>query len=107
MLSISSRRRWRPPAPSYYAVLRAAMAQDITEWDLRIRSGEIMRALDSGEPFVITRDVLPVGELRPVRRRTFGSADVVGAAFAGTPHIDAQGSRNDRDYGVDQTVSHG
>ena len=40
-----------------------AMAREITQRELRNESGEIMRALDRGETFVVTRNGVPVGEL--------------------------------------------
>ena len=41
------------------------MPRELTEHELRNQSGEIMRALDRGEEFVITRNGAAVGELRP------------------------------------------
>ncbi|MGH9057763.1 MAG: type II toxin-antitoxin system Phd/YefM family antitoxin, partial [Acidimicrobiales bacterium] len=37
------------------------MARDITQRQLRNDSGEIMRALDQGESFIVTRNGVPVG----------------------------------------------
>src|SRR5215472_1015881 len=37
--------------------------REITQRELRNDSGEIMRALDQGESFVVTRNGTPVGEL--------------------------------------------
>jgi prevent-host-death family protein len=78
------------------------MARRITQRELRNESGEIMRALDRGEEFVVTRSGVPVGELVPVRRRTFVTRSVVLAAFAGAPPIDAGRLRADLDAVVDQ-----
>lgn len=61
-----------------------------------------MRALDSGESFVVTRNGAPVGELVPARRRRFVAADVAIAAFAGAPAIDGAAFRDDLDAAVDQ-----
>jgi prevent-host-death family protein len=44
------------------------MAQTISQRELRNDSGKIMRRLDQGESFVITRNGQPVGELTPLRR---------------------------------------
>src|SRR5580658_6672882 len=57
------------------------MARDITQRQLRNESGEIMRGLDRGETFVVTRHGVPVGELTPLRRRRFVSADAALAMF--------------------------
>ena len=78
------------------------MAREITQRQLRNDSGEIMRALDAGESFVVTRNGVPVGELRPVRRRRFVSLSEVRSAFAGSPAIDAARFRRDVDAFVDQ-----
>jgi prevent-host-death family protein len=56
------------------------MTRTISQRELRNDSGEIMRALDRGEDFVVTRNGVPVGELRPARRR-FVSRDVFVAAL--------------------------
>ncbi len=41
------------------------MSRQITQRELRNESGRIMRALDSGKSFIITRNGVPVGELIP------------------------------------------
>ena len=78
------------------------MAREITQRELRNDSGEIMRALDRGESFVVTRNGTPVGELIPLRRRRSVTAEVVMGAFAGAPRIDAARFRSDVDRMVDQ-----
>jgi antitoxin (DNA-binding transcriptional repressor) of toxin-antitoxin stability system len=60
-----------------------------------------MRALDRGEDFVITRNGIPVGELRPYRRRQFVPRDVVAATFKGAPQIDYDEFRADIDAILD------
>jgi antitoxin (DNA-binding transcriptional repressor) of toxin-antitoxin stability system len=61
-----------------------------------------MRALDRGETFVVTRNGVPVGELTPLRRRRFVSADAVVAVYASAPTIDADRFRADIDAVLDQ-----
>jgi antitoxin (DNA-binding transcriptional repressor) of toxin-antitoxin stability system len=78
------------------------MAQEITQRELRNDSGEIMRALDRGESFVVTRNGTAVGELIPLRRRRFVPAGVVVAAFAGAPAIDPARFRREIDLPLDQ-----
>ncbi len=78
------------------------MARTITQRELRNDSGEIMRALDRGEEFVITRNGVPVGELKPYRRRTFVARDEVLRAFADAPPIDAARFFADLDRHLDQ-----
>jgi antitoxin (DNA-binding transcriptional repressor) of toxin-antitoxin stability system len=78
------------------------MWRQITQRELRNDSGEIMRALDSGESFVVTRNGVPTGELRPVQARRFVAADAAIAAFAGAPDIDPGRFRDDVDAHADQ-----
>lgn len=73
------------------------MNPEISQRELRNESGEIMRRLDSGETFVVTRSGLPVGELTPMRRRRFVSADSVVAMFRNAPAVDQAQVRADLD----------
>jgi antitoxin (DNA-binding transcriptional repressor) of toxin-antitoxin stability system len=78
------------------------MPRRITQRQLRNESGEIMRALDRGEMFVVTRNGVPVGELTPFRRRRFVATEAALALFAGAPEIDFDRFRADLDERVDQ-----
>ena len=78
------------------------MARKISQRELRNDSGEIMRALDRGESFVITRNGTEVGELSPYRRRQFVSAAAAVAAFAGAPALDSRRFREGVDALLDQ-----
>jgi prevent-host-death family protein len=78
------------------------MPREITQRELRNESGEIMRALDAGETFVVTRNGVPVGELVPSRPRRFVPAIVAAAAFAGGGPVDAGRFRQDADADVDR-----
>jgi antitoxin (DNA-binding transcriptional repressor) of toxin-antitoxin stability system len=78
------------------------VAREITQRELRNQSGEIMRGLDRGESFVVTRNGVPVGELLPLRRRQFVTAEEFLAAFAGAPRIDPERFRRDVDAVLDQ-----
>ena len=80
------------------------MARTITQRELRNSSGDIMRALDRGETFIVTRNNIPVDELRPLPRQ-FVSAGTVVATFAKTPPIDRDRFRSDLDAFVDQDPS--
>jgi prevent-host-death family protein len=79
------------------------MGREITQRELRNESGEIMRALDRGESFVVTRNGVPVGELTPLRQRQFVAADAVVAVFAGAPTVDLGRFRADVDALLDQS----
>lgn len=63
-----------------------------------------MRALDEGEEFVVTRNGVPVGELRPVRRR-FVRRELLVQAMRGAPAIDPERFRADIDAVIDQTIT--
>jgi antitoxin (DNA-binding transcriptional repressor) of toxin-antitoxin stability system len=56
-----------------------------------------MRGLDRGETFVVTRHGVPVGELTPLRRHRFVSADTALAMFRGAPRVDLARLRADLD----------
>lgn len=62
-----------------------------------------MRALDRGEVFLVTRNGIPVGELRPARRR-FVSRDLLVEALASAPPIDAERFRDELDAVLDQAA---
>ncbi len=77
---------------------------EVTQRQLRNDSGEIMRALDRGESFIVTRNGVPVGELRPLRQRRFVPIDEVVEMFAGGSHIDYEQFRADVDAILDQSI---
>lgn len=78
------------------------MSQRITQRELRNESGRIMRALDKGKAFIVTRNGVPVGELIPLRPRVFVPTEVALASFAGAPRVAAGRFRNDVDDLIDQ-----
>ena len=80
------------------------MSQTITQRELRNSSGDIMRQLDEGETFIVTRNGVPVGELSPLRRHRFVQAETAVAVFRNAPPIDAKRLRNDLDEVADQTI---
>ncbi len=61
-----------------------------------------MRALDKGKAFIVTRNGVPVGELIPLRQRTFVSSEAALAAFAGAPRVVHGRFRKDVDAPIDQ-----
>jgi prevent-host-death family protein len=78
------------------------MSKGLTQRELRNNSGEIMRELDKGKDFVVTRNGRPVGELRPYKRRQFVPTRQLIAAFQNVPGIDYEELRADLDAVVDQ-----
>jgi len=80
------------------------MAESITQRELRNDSGEIMRRLDEGESFIVTRNGVPVGELTPLRRHRFVKVAAVVALFRNAPAIDAGRFRSDVDAWAGQDI---
>ncbi|MEA3075268.1 MAG: hypothetical protein QOF60_176 [Actinomycetota bacterium] len=78
------------------------MSREITQRELRNESGDIMRRLDEGETFVVTRNGVPVGELMPLRRHRFVPAETVVALFRAAPSIDYKRFRVDLDAAASQ-----
>lgn len=81
------------------------MSTEITQRELRNSSGEIMRRLDQGESFVVTRNGVPVGELYPLRRRRFVGAEAAVAAFRGAPRVELDRLRADLDRAASQDIA--
>ena len=76
----------------------------ITQRELRNSSGDIMRRLDAGETFIVTRAGKPVGELSPLRRQRFVTADTVASLFHRAPAIDPDRFRADLDAVADAGI---
>jgi prevent-host-death family protein len=81
------------------------MSRPIAQRELRNASGDIMRALDRGESFVVTRNGVPVGELTPVKSRQFVAAGAAIATFASALAVDPERFRSDLDAVVDQDTN--
>jgi prevent-host-death family protein len=78
------------------------MPREITQRELRNDSGQIMRELDEGETFIVTRNGVPVGELQPLRRHRFVAAEAAVAMFRTAPPVDYATLRGDLDAVVEQ-----
>ena len=79
---------------------------EITQRDLRMRSKEIMDAVERGQAFTVTRDGHRIGELVPLRqRRRFVSRAEFAAMSRSAPVIDADAFRADQAAAVDQSGS--
>ncbi len=81
------------------------MAQELTQRELRNNSGEIMRGLDEGKTYLVTRRGVPVGELTPLRRHRFVSAEAAVAMFRGAPAVDLARFRQDLDEVAGQDLT--
>jgi prevent-host-death family protein len=79
---------------------------EITQRDLRMRSKEIMDAVERGQAFTVTRDGHRIGELVPLRQRRRFVARAEFAAMSRTaPVIDPDAFRADQDTATDQAGS--
>jgi prevent-host-death family protein len=78
------------------------MSREISQRELRNQSGEIMRQLDEGETFIVTRNGVPVGELTPLRRHRFVAADAAVAMFTTAPAVDYKRFRAELDAAASQ-----
>jgi prevent-host-death family protein len=76
--------------------------REISQRELRSDSGAILRLVERGESFTITRNGTPIGRLIPMGRRTFVPRHEVLAAFATAPVVDPERFRADRDEAADQ-----
>jgi antitoxin (DNA-binding transcriptional repressor) of toxin-antitoxin stability system len=78
------------------------MSTEVTQRELRNNSGDIMRGLDEGKSYIVTRNGVPVGELAPLRRHRFVSAESAVAVFKGAPSVDLRRLRRDLDVVASQ-----
>ncbi|MGH7722121.1 MAG: type II toxin-antitoxin system Phd/YefM family antitoxin [Candidatus Dormibacteria bacterium] len=80
------------------------MSKKIAQRELRNDNAKVIDAVAAGESFVVTRNGVPVAELRPIRehrRTTVPKAELVNLAASG-PHVDLQQFRADLDRVLDQ-----
>jgi prevent-host-death family protein len=80
------------------------MSKTITQRELRNDSGGILRAVEAGESFIVTRNGVAAAELRPLRRRIAVPRDQALRGVAHLPRIDLGRLRSDVDALLDQDV---
>lgn len=93
---------------SYSALMSLTVlivSREITQRELRNQSGEIMRELDEGQSFIVTRNGVPVGELTPLRRHRFVAAESAVALFRSAPAVDYRRLRDDLDGAFSQEIT--
>jgi prevent-host-death family protein len=84
----------------------SAVTQTIAQRELRNNNAQVIDAVAAGESFVVTRNGVPVAELRPIatpRRKFVAKADLISLG-AGGPHVDLDAFRADLDRIVDQNL---
>jgi antitoxin (DNA-binding transcriptional repressor) of toxin-antitoxin stability system len=72
---------------------------------LRNDSGAVLREVQAGQTLIITRNGVPVAELRPFPPRRFVPRIVIADAARRAPRVDAARFRADIDTIVDQSVN--
>lgn len=82
------------------------MTKTIAQRELRNDNARVIDEVVSGQSFLITRNGVPVAELRPVQRprRTFVPKSELQTLAAAGPHLDATKFRSDLDSVVDQSL---
>jgi prevent-host-death family protein len=80
------------------------MPRSITQRELRNDSGAVLREVQAGQTIIVTRNGVPVAELRPVPPRRFVPRAVIAEGAHRAPHVDARRLREDLDAVVDQAT---
>ena len=82
------------------------MAKTIAQRELRNDNAKVIEAVVAGESFVVTRNGVPVAELRPIQqtRRTFVPAAELAVLAAAGPKVDRERFKADLDRVVDQEL---
>lgn len=80
------------------------MEHVISQRELRNDSAAVLREVQSGRALIVTRNGVPVAELRPVAAGRFVPRAVIAAAIPAAPAIDDALFRAELDAVVDQAV---
>ena len=80
------------------------MSRTISQRELRNDSGAILREVQAGQTIIVTRNGVPVADLRAVPQRRFAPRAVIAEAARSAPRVDADRMRADLDAVVDQSV---
>lgn len=80
------------------------MSRTINQRELRNDSAAILREVQAGQRIIVTRNGVPVAELRPIEPRRFVPRAVIAEAAARAPRVDARRLRADLDAVVDQSA---
>lgn len=78
------------------------MNRTITQRELRNQSAAVLREVEAGRTFVVTRNGTPVAELMPIRPRRFVPRVTIADAGGRAPRVDARQFRADLDAVIDQ-----
>lgn len=80
------------------------MSRVITQRELRNESAAVLREVQAGQTVIVTRNGVPVAELRPIQARRFVPRAAITEAAARAPRIDAGQFRADMDAVIDESV---
>jgi prevent-host-death family protein len=69
----------------------------ITQREFRNNSAAVMDSVEAGETYYVTRNGVPVAEVRPMPRRRRLSAEELVARHVRRPHVDSAALRRDAD----------
>lgn len=81
------------------------MSRTITQRELRNDSGAVLRDVQAGQTIIVTRNGVPVAELRPVPPRRFVPRTVIAEAAKRAPRVDAARLHADLDAVIDQSIN--
>ena len=80
------------------------MTRTVSQRELRNDSAAVLREVQAGQTIVVTRNGVPVAELRPVPPRRFVPRATISDAALRAPRVDADRLRADIDAVVDQAT---
>jgi len=80
------------------------MSKVINQRELRNDSAAVLRDVQAGQTIVVTRNGVPVAELRPIAPRRFVPRAAIADAARRAPPVDARRFRADLDAVVDQSI---
>ena len=82
----------------------ASMSRMISQREFRNQSAAVLREVEAGRTFVVTRNGMPVAELRPIQPRRFVPRATIADAAARAPRVNAEQFRADVDAVIDQRI---
>lgn len=80
------------------------MHRTISQRELRNDSSAVLREVQAGRVLIVTRNGVPIAELRPVPARRFVPRAVIADAARRAPRVDSSRLRADLDAVVDPFI---
>lgn len=80
------------------------MTKTVNQRELRNDSAKVLREVQAGQTVIVTRNGMPIAELRPIQPRRFVPRRIIVEAADRAPRIDAGRFRADLDAVIDQSV---